>query len=250
MAVRRVGTDDECRREEESMVLAAERGSARREEPSSEWPVTSEERTVSQPAPLAVLMAAFRDGDAGAFEDVHAQVFALCYHRARRLGASHEEAEDVAEETAVAIWMRRARSFDPERGSLEGWLAIGCANRLKDLWKRKDRQRRLESKAAVDLTTAPSPEEALVQREDGGEVRACLERLAPLQREVLDRVMGGHTNHEIAEELGIPEGRVRCVKFRALRRMQQLLRRFGHRPLSGVDSPATSGADEPAGGKS
>ena len=109
MAVRRVGTDDECRREEESMVLAAERGSARRKEPSSEWPVTSEERTVSQPAPLAVLMAAFRDGDAGAFEDVHAQVFALCYHRARRLGASHEEAEDVAEETAVAIWMRRAR---------------------------------------------------------------------------------------------------------------------------------------------
>src|SRR5436853_486257 len=145
MAVRRVGTDDECRREEESMVLAAERGSARREEPSSEWPVTSEERTVSQPAPLAVLMAGVRGGD-------------------------------------------------------------------------------------------------------GGEVRACLERLAPLQREVLDRVMGGHTNHEIAEELGIPEGRVRCVKFRALRRMQQLLRRFGHRPLSGVDSPATSGADEPAGG--
>jgi DNA-directed RNA polymerase specialized sigma24 family protein len=61
----------------------------------------------------------------------------------------------------------------------------------------------------------------------------CLERLAPLQREVLDHVKQGQTNREIADALGIPEVRVRHVKFRALRRMRELLRRFGHRPMAG-----------------
>src|SRR5207237_1247982 len=170
---------------------------------------------------LGVLMAAFRDGDSGAFEEFQPQVFAFCYRRARGFGAPHEEAEDVAEEVLVGIWVTKARTFDARRGSPEGWLSITCENRRRDLWKRKDRQRQLESQASVDQPAPPSPEEVAVQREDGDEVRKCLERLTPLQREVLDRVKGGHTNHEIAEELGIPEGRVRCLKFRALKRMQQ-----------------------------
>ena len=205
---------------------------------------------MSEPAPLGALMAAFRDGDSGAFEEFQPRVFAFCYRRARRLGAPHEEAEDVAEEVLVGIWMTKARTFDAQRGSPEGWLSVTCENRLKDLWKRKDRQRQLESEASADQPAAPSPEEAVMQREDGDEVRECLKRLTPLQREVLDRVKGGQTNHEIAEALRIPEPRVRCVKFRALKRMQQLLRRFGHRPLSGEEQSTPSVKDRRAEGES
>jgi RNA polymerase sigma factor (sigma-70 family) len=119
---------------------------------------------------------------------------------------------------------------------------------LKDLWKRQDRQRQLELEAGVDVPAAPSPEEVVVQREDGDEVRQCLGLLAPRQREVLDRAKTGHTNREIAEELGIPEARVRCVKFRALQRMRQRLVRFGLRPLAGGTPPAAAGPEQSVSG--
>ncbi len=199
------------------------------------------------PTELQRLMTAFRDGDPCAFEGLEPQVFVLCYRKARSLGATHEEAEDVAQEVVVGIWKTSARSFDAQRGSLEGWLAVTCGNRLKDLWKRKDRQRRLESVAGVHLTDAPSPEGAVVQREEGDDVRECLQRLTPLQREVLDRVKGGHTNHEIAVELGIPEARVRCVKFRGLQRMRQLLGRLGLTPLAAEERPAPAGPGQSVG---
>jgi RNA polymerase sigma-70 factor (ECF subfamily) len=197
---------------------------------------------LNEPAALQHLVTCFRDGDTCVFEDFESHVFAVCYRRARRLGAKHDEAEDVAQEVLARIWLTRARSFDPQRGSLEGWLGVSCANRLKDLWKRKDRQRQLETEAGIDVATTPSPEEVVLQREDGEEVRAFLQRLTSLQRAVLDKVSAGHTNQEIARELGIPEPRVRSVKFRALQRMRQLLRR-------GEISPRTPGLPDRACGR-
>ena len=53
------------------------------------------------PTALQRLMTAFRDGDPCAFEGLEPQVFVLCYRKARSLGATHEEAEDVAQEVVV-----------------------------------------------------------------------------------------------------------------------------------------------------
>jgi RNA polymerase sigma-70 factor, ECF subfamily len=197
---------------------------------------------------LQDLMTAFRDGDLRAFDGLEPQVFVLCYRKARSLGAKGDEAEDVAQEVLVGIWKTRARSFDGHRGSVEGWLAVSSANRLKDMWKRKDRQRQLEEEAGVEVAAAPSPEETVVEREDGDEVRQCLELLAPLQREVLNRTKTGCTNREIAEELGMPEARVRSVKFRALQRMRQLLGRSRLSPLAGAPPAATAGPEPSVGG--
>jgi RNA polymerase sigma-70 factor, ECF subfamily len=210
-------------------------------------PALSQERSVNDFTALQDLMAAFRDGDPDAFEGLEPQVLVLCYRKARSLGAKHDEAEDVAQEVVVGIWKTKARSFDAGRGSLEGWLAISCSNRLKDLWNRKDRQRQLEAEAGIDVAAARSPEEVVVQRKDGEEVRQVLGLLAPLQREVLERTKAGHTNREIAEELGIPEAKVRVVKFRALQRIRERLWRFGLRPLAGGPPPAAASPEHSVG---
>jgi RNA polymerase sigma-70 factor (ECF subfamily) len=208
--------------------------------------MAGEERSVKEVADLQGLMTAFRDGDASAFEVLEPQVFALCYRKARSLGAGEDEAYDAAQEVVVRIWKTGARSFDAQRGSLGGWLGVSCANQLKDMWRRKDRQRQLESQAGVDLAAAPSLEAAFVQREEGQGLRECLRRLAPSQQKVLNLVMDGHTNQEIAEELGIPGPRVRSIKFRAAQRMRQLLERFGFSPLA-AEPPSPSGGQQPCG---
>jgi RNA polymerase sigma-70 factor (ECF subfamily) len=210
--------------------------------------MAGEERSVKEVADLQGLMTAFRDGDASVFEILEPQVFALCYRKARSLGAGEDEAHDVAQEVVVRIWKTGARSFDAQRGSLGGWLAVSCANRLKDMWRRKDRQRQLELQAGVDLAATPSLEDLFVQREEGHGVRECLRRLTPSQQEVLNLVMDGHTNQEIAEELGIPGPRVRSIKFRAVQRMRQLLGRFGFSPLAAGPLPP-SGGQQPSVGE-
>jgi RNA polymerase sigma-70 factor (ECF subfamily) len=212
--------------------------------------MAGEERSVKEVADLQGLMTAFRDGDASVFEILEPQVFALCYRKARSLGAGEDEAHDVAQEVVVRIWKTGARSFDAQRGSLGGWLAVSCANRLKDMWRRKDRQRQLELQAGVDLAATPSLEDLFVRREEGHGVRECLRRLTPSQQEVLNLVMDGHTNQEIAEELGIPGPRVRSIKFRAAQRMRQLLERFGFSPLAAGPPPPSGGQQPSVGGNS
>jgi RNA polymerase sigma factor (sigma-70 family) len=209
--------------------------------------VVGEERSVREVTDLGGLMTAFRDGDVGAFEVLEPRVFAFCCRKARSLGAMEDEAHDVAQEVVVRIWMAGARSFDAQRGSLEGWLAVSCGNRLKDMWRRKERQRELESQAGVEVAVSPSAEDVFVGRE-GHEVRECLGRLTPAQREVLSLVMEGHTSQEIADELGLPGPRVRSIKFRAVQRMRQLLGGVGFSPSAAGPLPASGGPEPSAGG--
>jgi RNA polymerase sigma factor (sigma-70 family) len=205
-----------------------------------------EERSLKDVTDLQGLMTAFRDGDASAFEILEPQVFALCYRKARSLGAGEDEAYDAAQEVVVKIWKTGAKSFDAQRGSLAGWLGVSCANQVKDMWRRRERQRQFESQAGVDSAVTPSLEDAFMQREEVHGVRDCLRRLAPSQQEVLNLVMDGHTNLEIAEELGIPGPRVRSIKFRAVQRMRQLLERFGFSRLA-AGPLVPSGGQQPCG---
>ncbi|MFW6114253.1 MAG: response regulator transcription factor [bacterium] len=66
---------------------------------------------------------------------------------------------------------------------------------------------------------AAKPREAWRRREEQERARNCFEQLKPAERQVLDRVVAGHTNKMIAEDLGIS---VRTVENRRARIMEKL----------------------------
>jgi RNA polymerase sigma-70 factor (ECF subfamily) len=156
---------------------------------------------------LLVQMLMARDEDAlrTAIDTYGRLVFGVAI---RVLGES-SLAEEVAQDTFVALW-RRPGAFDPSRGSLQSFLAGVARNKAVDVVRREESLRR--TKEALIAETEATVDEAVDvgasgEIEERDAVVAALGKLSPLQLEALVLAyFGGRTYREVATELGIPEG--------------------------------------------
>jgi RNA polymerase sigma-70 factor (ECF subfamily) len=95
----------------------------------------------THPAPEAAstcdrtLMGRVTRGDADAFEEIYRRHNRRVLLQARKLCASQELAEEVTQETFLALW-RGAHLYRPDRGSLASWLSGMVRNRAIDAWRR------------------------------------------------------------------------------------------------------------------
>jgi len=126
------------------------------------------------------LMAAYRGGDARAFETLYAR------HRTRlfRFILRSVKTRAVAEELYQEIWMRviEARGTYTVRARFTTWLYSIAHNRLVDHWRKRGLT--LVSLEGDDVAGgAPDPADQAQAREALARFAAALEALPPLQRE-------------------------------------------------------------------
>jgi RNA polymerase sigma factor (sigma-70 family) len=145
---------------------------------------------------------------------------------ARRVVGETPFAEEVAQDTFLALW-RRPGAFDPQRGSLQTFLATVARNKAVDLVRREEHARR-STEALVEEAAAASAEglatEELVGIEERDRVRTALAQLSPVQREaIVLAYFGGRTYREVARELGIPEGTAKTRMRDGLARLRELM---------------------------
>lgn len=149
----------------------------------------------------------------------------LVFGMARRVLADAGMAEEVAQDVFVALW-RRPGSFDPTRGTLQGFLMGVARNKAIDVVRREETRRRARDNlmAEQEVTSGgPSATEAIDERQ---RVTAALATLAAPQREaVVLAYYGGRTYREVAEELGIPEGTAKTRLRDGLAKLRERLGR-------------------------
>lgn len=140
-----------------------------------------------------------------------------------RKGANAELAEDLVQETMIAVWSKAAL-FVPERGSASTWIFTIARN------LRIDRLRRESSVYFTDLENfdAPSDEapddEALNRSQEDAHVARALAQIPPEQRELLIlSYVEDVPQSMIAERLKLPLGTVKSRMRLAYRRMRKLL---------------------------
>ena len=137
-------------------------------------------------------------------------------------------AEEVVQDTFLALWLRPG-SYDPERGtSLKAWLSGVGRNKAVDLIRREEAKRRVKEsllkEAEVEVGASRNPTDEIGPRSDVGH---ALLQLSPAQREaVVLAYYGGRTYREVAEELGIPEGTAKTRLRDGLTRLRHLLRHW------------------------
>ncbi len=193
-------------------------------------------------AGLVVRVAAGSEDALGALYDRHGDaVFAAAY----RLTGDRSVAEEVVQETFLALW-NRAELFDPSVGSLTAWLLTIARNRAVDRLRAAGRRLRAVPFSAVtsddaaeasalerlvaggDVIGGATPELGPAAQLEAREVReaigAALSTMAgPEQEVILLAYRDGLSQSEIADRLGWPLGTVKTRTRRALRRLREAL---------------------------
>lgn len=164
--------------------------------------------------------------DQRALEHVIAAYGAPVYGMAKRVVADASLAEEVAQDTFLALW-RRPGAFDPARGALQTFLLGVARNKGIDLVRREESRRRTRDALAADVeatSNQPVGSEQMDEIDQRSEVVGALAKLSAVQREaVVLAYYGGRTYREVAEELAIPEGTAKTRLRDGLMRLRDLL---------------------------
>ncbi|MET8148368.1 RNA polymerase sigma factor [Actinoplanes sp. NPDC049668] len=163
-----------------------------------------------------------RAGDETALRQVYDRHGAAVLYLAQRLLTNRADAEDVTQVTFVAAWTGRD-GFDPQRGTMLGWL-LGIARRKAvDRIRAAAREHRTTETVQAQQPAAPA-EESPERIVDRLVVADELSRLPDEQRRTLELAFFDDLTHpQIAAVTGLPLG---TVKSHIRRGMANLRRRW------------------------
>ena len=142
-----------------------------------------------------------------------------------RTGSSSFEAEEIAQETMIALW-HKADKFDPATSGAAGWIFTIARNLRIDVvrkGRRTDRMLRdIESEYLPDV--AESAEADFGRNQEAAVIDLALKQL-PLQQSEIIRLsfLEERPHSEIATLLGIPLGTVKSRVRLAMNRLRELL---------------------------
>ncbi|MCM4077940.1 RNA polymerase sigma factor [Paractinoplanes hotanensis] len=163
-----------------------------------------------------------RAGDETALRVAYERHGSAVLYLAQRLLGNRADSEDVTQMTFVAAWTGRD-SFDPQRGTMLGWL-LGIARRKAvDRLRSASREQRTTETVQAQQT-APDTDETPERIVDRLVVADELGRLPDEQRRTLELAFFDDLTHpQIATVTGLPLG---TVKSHIRRGMANLRRRW------------------------
>ncbi len=176
-------------------------------------------------AAFAALIRRIADhSDRAAFATLFAHFAPRLKSYMRRLGAADGLAEDLAQETMLAVW-RKASLFDPARAGAATWVFTIARNLRIDALRRERPTEALPPEAErPEIETAPGAEAELITAERDRTLRVALAVLPPEQAQLVQLAFYEDKPHrEIERVLGIPLGTVKSRLRMAMQRLRAAL---------------------------
>jgi len=143
-----------------------------------------------------------------------------------RLAGNETLAEDVVNETFLKVWLKAA-TFQGQ-SSVSTWLFTIARNEAMSILRKK-REAPLDEEAAAGIEDESDTQETTVAKKDKGAVmRACIAKLTPAHREIIDLVYYQEKSiSEIGDILDVPENTVKTRMFHARKQLSEHFRRAG-----------------------
>src|SRR5262245_58705977 len=178
-----------------------------------------------------MLLASISDGNRTAMHTLYARHNVRVYRFILRIVRDASLAEDLVSQVFLDVW-RTAKQFEG-RSQVSTWLlSIARFKALTSL-----RQRRSEHIDQEDVSDIPdeaaSPEDSLDRSAASAIVRACVAKLSPAHREIINLVYYHEKSvEEVGEIIGIPQSTVKTRMFYARKQLAALLKGAGVHSLA------------------
>jgi RNA polymerase sigma-70 factor (ECF subfamily) len=202
----------------------------------------------AQPHDLHHLLRRIGLGDASAVRELHRAAARPLLTFAMRIVKSRDGAEDVLQESLIAIW-RDAHHFDAARASPMTWMMTIVRNKAIDALRASTLRERLTvidhgDAALARPDPAAGPCELVERAQRSGQLRHGMAMLGPLPRQAIELAFFHDMTHdEVALRMTIPLGTVKTWIRRGCRQMRGQLERAPARqckaaPLASMASSA------------
>jgi RNA polymerase sigma-70 factor (ECF subfamily) len=176
------------------------------------------------------------EGDAAAWTKLVKEYKGIVYSICKSFSVNPEDADDLAQEVFLKIWMNLA-SYNPRRGGLTSWIASITHNLRVDRFRGSRLQRSMESldgswdeanAAAPDLQVIdarPSPHDSAFNKEVAAILSRAADEIPPAMREALTlRFVAEIDYREMSRRLQVPEGTVKSRVNRGRSQLAYILR--------------------------
>ena len=173
----------------------------------------------------ATLIGRVADGDREAFRRLFEHFAPRVKGLMLKAGAGSEEAEEIAQETLLAVW-GKGPWLDPASSGASGWIYTIARNLRIDAVRRAARGGSVGHEAELDYLVDPAtpPDETMVRDAEARQITTALSRLSEEQSTAIRLSFIEERPHaEIAGVLGIPLGTVKSRIRLAMNRLRDLL---------------------------
>lgn len=174
----------------------------------------------------ADLLARIANGDRAALPAFYERHQTRVFRYAARLTGNEAVAEELVSEVFIDVW-RQAGRFEG-RSRVSTWvLSITRNKALGHLRKRREAEIDEEAIAAIP-DEADTPELVAQKSDKGALLRACIDRLGPQHREVIDLVYYHECSvADVSRIVGIPANTVKTRMFHARKKLSDLMQAAG-----------------------
>jgi RNA polymerase sigma-70 factor, ECF subfamily len=170
----------------------------------------------------AMLLKNIVEGDKAAMHIMFARHRARVFRFIQRIVRNTAIAEDLVSQVFLDVW-RSASSFE-SRSRVSTWL-LSIA-RFKALCSfRERRHETIDRDDVLEIVdTADTPDVALDRKKTNAALRACIDKLSPAHREIIDLVYYHEKSvAEVSEIFGIPHATVKSRMFYARKQLAGML---------------------------
>jgi len=155
------------------------------------------------------------------YERAHRPVFTLIM----RIVSNRQTAEELTLDVFHDVW-RRAANYQPEGGTVLGWVLNQARSRAIDRLRFEGRQKRMTPSADDwrQVTAPRDSQEAIALRQQSELLRRALAALTPEERQTIETAYFSElTYSEVASRLNQPLGTVKTRIRSGLARLRQAL---------------------------
>ena len=160
------------------------------------------------------------------FEHIAAQLCQKVLKISTQFFASHQDAEDAAQESMIQLW-RYCEQIDANR-NIEALAVRVAKNCCVSMYRRQHHTADIDKLSLKNAANDASPQQQLEAKDTQRMLNEALSLLKPRERELFDmRAMMGLSNDEISSQTGIPKTSIAPMVSEARKKvMAELLKRM------------------------